>query len=130
MSVIFGEVKVENNLPIVSVSNIQISYSAGQLVGNIHWVPVNTLITITADVPLPDGVFMTMFEVMVNATEVIKDIRRPASINNGLMTLEVRFKESGNPVLSSERLNKGLAIIGAPFRLNEFRIEFDIYDEA
>ena len=89
---------------------------------------MDTEITITANIPLPDGVFMTMFEIMVNATEVVKDIRRPATISNGLMTLVVRFKESGNPVLSSKRLNKGLEIIGAPFRLSDFRIEFDIYD--
>lgn len=117
-------------LPEISVTNIQVQYNLGQLVGNIHWVPVNTLIIITADVPLPDGVFMTMFEVMVNATEVIKDIRRPAVISDGKLTLEVKFKESGNPVLSSERLNKGLSIIGAPFRLSPFKIEFDIYDEV
>ena len=127
---IFGEPTIVTELPIVTVSNVNVTYTTGQLVGNIHWVPVNTIITITADIPLPDGVFMTMFEVMVSATEVIKDIRRPATITNGVMTLEVKFKESGNPVLSSKRLNKGLEIIGAPFRLSDFRIEFDIYDEV
>lgn len=127
---IIGEYVVQPELPTIQVSNIQLLYSVGQLVGNIHWVPVNTLIIITADVPLPDGVFMTMFEVMVNATEVIKDIRRPAVIADGKLRLEVKFKESGNPVLSSERLNKGLSIIGAPFRLSPFKIEFDIYDEV
>lgn len=127
---IVGEYEVQPELPIIPVTNIQVLYSAGQLVGNIHWVLINTPITITADVPLPDGTFMTMFEVMVSANEVIKDIRRPATIQDGKLLLEVRFKESGNPVLSSERLNKGLAVIGAPFRLSPFRIEFDIYDEV
>lgn len=127
---IIGESVVIPELPIIPISNIHVSYAGGQLVGNIHWVPVNTSITITASIPLPNNTFMTMFEVMVNANEVIKDIRRPAVIVDGVMTLEVKFKESGNPVLSSERLNKGLAIIGAPFRLSDFRIEFDIFDEV
>lgn len=125
---IIGEPTIVTELPIIPVSNVNVTYTTGQLVGNIHWVPVDTEITITANIPLPDGVFMTMFEIMVNATEVVKDIRRPATISNGLMTLVVKFKESGNPVLSSKRLNKGLEIIGAPFRLSDFRIEFDIYD--
>lgn len=125
-----SRVDVSQVLDTIPVSSIQVTYATGQLVGNIHWVPVNTPITITANIPLPDGIFMTMFEIMVNASEVIKDVRRPATITNGVMTLEVKFKESGNPVLSSERLNKGLGIIGAPFRLSDFRIEFDIYDEV
>lgn len=119
---------VETQYPEIPVSNIEILYASGQLVGKIHWVPVNTLVTITANVNLPDSEFMVMFEYMVNANEVIKDIRRPATIVNGVMTLQVLFKETGNPVLSSERLNKGLGIIGAPFRLSDFRVEFDVYD--
>lgn len=119
---------VETQYPEIPVSNIEILYASGQLVGKIHWVPVNTLVTITANVNLPDSEFMVMFEYMVNADEVIKDVRRPATIVNGVMTLQVLFKDTGNPVLSSERLNKGLGIIGAPFRLSDFRVEFDVYD--
>lgn len=119
---------VETQYPEIPVSNIEILYASGQLVGKIHWVPVNTLVTIMANVNLPDSEFMVMFEYMVNADEVIKDVRRPATIVNGVMTLQVLFKDTGNPVLSSERLNKGLGIIGAPFRLSDFRVEFDVYD--
>ncbi len=119
---------VETQYPEIPVSNIEILYASGQLVGKIHWVPVNTLVTITANVNLPDSEFMVMFEYMVNVDEVIKDVRRPATIVNGVMTLQVLFKDTGNPVLSSERLNKGLGIIGAPFRLSDFRVEFDVYD--
>ncbi len=119
---------VETQYPEIPVSNIEILYASGQLVGKIHWVPVNTLVTITANVNLPDSEFMVMFEYMVNADKVIKDVRRPATIVNGVMTLQVLFKDTGNPVLSSERLNKGLGIIGAPFRLSDFRVEFDVYD--
>ena len=119
---------VETQYPEIPVSNIEILYASGQLVGKIHWVPVNTLVTIMANVNLPDSEFMVMFEYMVNVNEVIKDIRRPATIVNGVMTLQVLFKDTGNPVLSSERLNKGLGIIGAPFRLSDFRVEFDVYD--
>lgn len=119
---------VETQYPEIPVSNIEILYASGQLVGKIHWVPVNTLVTIMANVNLPDSEFMVMFEYMVNADEVIKDVRRPATIVNGVMTLQVLLKDTGNPVLSSERLNKGLGIIGAPFRLSDFRVEFDVYD--
>lgn len=115
-------------LPVIDITNISVTYTSGQYVGKIHWVPVNTLVTITANVSLPDSEFMVMFEYMVNADEVIKDVRRPATIVNGVMTLQVLFKDTGNPVLSSERLNKGLGIIGAPFRLSDFRVEFDVYD--
>lgn len=125
---LIGENVVLPELPIIPVTNIHVNYSSGQYVGKIHWVPVDTLVTITADIGLLDSEFMVMFEYMVNSDEVIKDVRRPASIVDGLMTLQVLFKDTGNPVLSSDRLNKGLSIIGAPFRLADFRIEFDVYD--
>jgi hypothetical protein len=118
----------EQQYPIVPVTNINVVYTSGSLQGSIHWLPNDTVCTITADIPLPNGSFMTMIEKVVNATEVVSDIRRPAEIVDGVMTLEVRFKETGNFLLGSERLNRGLSIIGAPFRLSDFKIEFDVYD--
>ena len=115
-------------IPTIPVSNIQVNYDNGSLQGNIHWIPKDTTVVITANIPLPNGSFMTMIEKVVRATEVVSDIRRPAEIVDGVMTLEVRFKETGNFLLGSERLNRGLAIIGAPFKLSDFKIEFDVYD--
>lgn len=117
-----------NVLPVVEVNNIVVDYPVGQLMGSIHWVPVDTVAVFTANVDLPDGEFMTMIELVVGGDKAIKDIRRPATIVNGVVTLTVKFKETGNYVLSSERLNIGFANINAPFRLGDFKVEFDVYD--
>lgn len=118
----------QNNLPVIDVTNINVSYLDGSLVGEIHWIPKDTVAVITANMQLPDSSFMAIIEKVVNVNEVVSDIRRPATIINNVMTLEVRFKETGNFIISSERLNKGLSNISAPFRLSEFKIEFDVYD--
>jgi hypothetical protein len=126
MSIISDEILYQDLTK--QINNIQVNYLEGQLVGNIHWVPVDTLITITGDIELPNGAFMTIFEEVVEIDRVIGDVRRPAEIVDGKITLQVRFKKTGNYTLDAKRLNKGLAAIGAPFRLEYFKIEFDIQD--
>lgn len=121
---------MDSELPEINVSNIEVLFDIGQKVGNIYWIPTNTLITITANIPLPDNVFMTIFEQVVDVNVPTNDIRRPATVENGIMTLQVKFKNSGNFILSSERLNKGLKVINAGFKLSPFRLEFDIYEEV
>lgn len=133
MSVISQQVYLPNQVPdypIIEISNIGVTYPEGGNVGGIHWVPAGTLVIIDADIPLPDSQFMVMFELLVSSGQVVQDVRRPATISNGRLNLQVRFKTSGNFVLSSVRLNKGLEAIGAQFRLAPFKIEFDVYDEV
>lgn len=125
-----GEATEEFQPPVIVIENINVFCSTGGKVGDIYWIPTNELVVIDADIPIPDSQFMVMFELLVNSGEVVQDVRRPATISNGRLNLQVRFRVSGNYTLSSDRLNKGLEAIGAGFRLAPFKIDFDVYDEV
>lgn len=120
----------ESALPVVQLSNIQVFYENPKTVGGIYWVPINTSVVLTADIPLPDSVFMIMVEERVNANTAVGGIRRPAEIKNGRLTLAVPFKRSGYFAIDSARLNLGLIDIKAGFQLSSFLIEFDVFDEV
>lgn len=120
----------ESALPVVQLSNIQVFYENPKTVGGIYWVPINTSVVLTADIPLPDSVFMIMVEERVNATTAVGGIRRPAEIKGGKLTLAVPFKRSGYFAIDSIRLNSGLVDIKAGFQLSNFLIEFDVFDEV
>lgn len=120
----------ESALPVVQLSNIQVFYDNPKMVGGIYWVPINTSVVLTADISLPDSVFMIMIEEKVNASTPVGGIRRPAEIKDGKLTLAVPFKRSGYFSIDSTRLNLGLKEIKAGFQLSNFLIEFDVFDEV
>jgi hypothetical protein len=109
------------------VSNINISSDNSLLVGDIWWVPKGEVITITADVDLPDTSLMVMVEKVLNATEPKDDFRTIASISDGVITMSFAFEDSGNFKFRQNRLNKGLDNIGAAFHLSFKDVEFDVY---
>lgn len=118
----------QTEIPIVNIENLTVSGS--QLVGNIYWNKLGTQITLQADCSLPDGKFMMMIEKVVEATQAVEDLRTPLTVENGKASAAFTFSESGNYVLKEERLNKGLDIIQAPFRVSlDSDIEFDVYVE-
>lgn len=115
-------------LPVVPANNVVVFGQTLQLRGDIYWVDVGHIVTIEADVALPDGEMNVMFDRVVTGDNVIADLRRTIFIRNGRLSLRVTFKQSGNYVLSAERLNEGLSKINAPFRVAFKRLEFDAVD--
>lgn len=114
--------------PVVPAENVVVFGQTLQLRGNIYWVDVGHIVTIEADVALPDIEMNVMFDKVVRGGVVTADLRRTIFIRNGRLSLRVTFKQSGNYVLSAERLNEGLAGINAPFRVAFKRLEFDAVD--
>lgn len=95
--------------------------------GGIWWIPQNEQFELTANVALPDSSMMIIIERVANGTHVIDDIRVKAQIIDGVVTINGVFSQSGNYQITAERLNAGLEIIEAPFRLAFDKVEFDAY---
>lgn len=95
--------------------------------GGIWWIPQNERFELTANVALPDTEMMIIIERVANGSNVIDDIRVKAQIIDGVVTINGVFSQSGNYQITAERLNAGLEIIEAPFRLAFDKVEFDAY---
>ncbi|WP_157592823.1 hypothetical protein [Pseudoalteromonas citrea] len=115
-------------LPNIDLKNTTVASPNAQLIGNIWWLPKDESFTITANAEgLPDGGLMVMVERVINATQPVDDIRFVANIKDGVVTMQGKFEQSGNYIITAERLNAGLERIGAPFRLAFDTLEFDAY---
>ena len=95
--------------------------------GDIWWLPKNSPFTLTANAQLPNAQMMIIVERVINGGVVVDDLRIKASIENGIITVNGLFAMSGNYQITSDRLNKGLETIGAPFRLAFEKVEFDAH---
>ncbi|MCG7567064.1 hypothetical protein MHM95_12315 [Pseudoalteromonas sp. CnMc7-15] len=113
----------------IALSDIDVSGEAVTFGnGGIWWVAQNTAYTITAKAEgMPDGEMMIIIERIIQGGTVVQDIRAKASIVNEHITINSQFEASGNYQITAERLNQGLATIGAPFRLAFDTVEFDAY---
>ncbi|QLE09579.1 hypothetical protein HYD28_11780 [Pseudoalteromonas shioyasakiensis] len=114
--------------PVIELSSPTIT-GEGVSLGNggIWWVKQNTQFTLVASAQLPDSEMMLVVERVINGSTVVDDIRVKASIVNGLITMDAQFEQSGNYQITAQRLNAGLEIIEAPFRLAFDKVEFDAY---
>jgi hypothetical protein len=113
---------------IIQLSNTTVTSSNAKKIGAIWWLPKDEPFTITANAEgLPDSELMVMVERVINATQPVDDIRFVATIQNGQITMQGKFEQSGNYIITAERLNTGLERIGAPFRLAFETLEFDAY---
>lgn len=95
--------------------------------GGIWWLPKNSLFTLTANAQLPDAEMMIIVERVIDGSTVVDDLRIKATITGGVITVTGQFAMSGNYIITAERLNQGLEIIGAPFRLSFDKVEFDAH---
>ncbi|PHI38323.1 hypothetical protein CBQ28_04365 [Pseudoalteromonas sp. GCY] len=115
-------------IPNIQLSGISVNSANARLIGKIWWVPKTEAFTITATANgLPNGGLMVMVERVLNGYQPIDDIRFVATIENGQVTMQGKFEQSGNYIITAKRLNKGLERIGAPFRLEFETMEFDAY---
>ena len=113
---------------VVSLTNVNVTGEHVVLgAGNIWWLPKNSAFTLTANAQLPNAQMMIIVERVINGGVVVDDLRIKASIENGIITVNGLFAMSGNYQITSERLNKGLETIGAPFRLAFGKVEFDAH---
>ena len=127
MSLISDAPIVEPEYPIIPVANIVVAGQTLRRVGNLYWVERGNQITVTADVALPNCEMMTIIDQVVNSKVVVDELRRPALIVNSKLTLIFTPEATRVHVISAERLNAGLAEIGAQFRVSLPKLEFDVY---
>lgn len=113
---------------VVPVTNIQVAGSTVEQVGNIYWVKAGNVVTITANVMLPDGRHIIMLDEMVDATIRVSGIREIGTISNGVFTLPIIFPRNGNFVLEAARLSRGFQRIGQNIQFDFPLIEFDVYN--
>lgn len=113
---------------VVTLTNVNVT---GEHVvlgsGDIWWLPKNSPFTLTANAQLPNAQMMIIVERVINGGVVVDDLRIKASIENGIITVNGLFAMSGNYQITSDRLNKGLETIDAPFRLAFEKVEFDAH---
>lgn len=113
---------------VVTLTNVNVT---GEHVvlgsGDIWWLPKNSPFTLTANAQLPNAQMMIIAERVINGGVVVDDLRIKASIENGIITVNGLFAMSGNYQITSDRLNKGLETIDAPFRLAFDKVEFDAH---
>lgn len=111
--------EVETEYPVIQIQNIQISNMELDAAG-IWNGPTDTVLTLTADTFLPTGKFTAIVQKIVNKVAV-SDLRFDANIAAGegqsILTLPLYFKDSGNYLITQERLNEGLAEIKQVFRV-------------
>ncbi|MBE0367636.1 hypothetical protein [Pseudoalteromonas aurantia] len=123
--------RVEFEYPSIVLTKTTITSPNAKLIGNIWWLPKDEPFTITANATgLPDGGLMVMVERVINATQPVDDIRFVANIKDGIVTMQGKFEQSGNYIITAKRLNAGLERIEAPFRLAFDTLEFDAYISA
>ncbi|WP_372831004.1 hypothetical protein [Pontibacterium sp.] len=120
-----GELELEPANVVFPVTSVAINNA--QLVGQIWWVQKAEPITLTASCSIPNGSMIVMVERIINASEVVDDIRFKADIAGGVLTISGVFDQSGNYQITEDRINAGLDRIGAGFNISMDRIEFDVF---
>lgn len=114
--------------PFIELENVAVHGETVELGnGGIWWLKQGSPFTLTANAKLPNSDMMVIIERVINGKTVIDDLRVKASIIDGLITMSGVLTQSGNYQITAERLNAGLEIIEAPFRLAFDKVEFDAY---
>ena len=142
---------IPTELPKVPVTNIKLLDSSNldedgnpaevTPTGDIYWIASDTKIVVEADTGLSSTQLMVMVSKVKNGDpeDVTEDKRFVASIDSdGKMSMSMKFKDSGNYVITEKRLNEGLsrldwAALGVPeFRLDiESKvIDLDVYEQV
>lgn len=120
--------EVETQYPIIQIQNIQISNMELDSAG-IWNGPTDTVLVLTAETFLPAGKFTAIVQKIVNKVAV-SDLRFDANIVVGegqsTLTLPLYFKDSGNYLITQERLNEGLAEIEQVFRVAFAPVDLNI----
>lgn len=120
--------EIETPFPVLQIQNIAISN--GRLDDAGIWnVKTKTVLELTAVTMLPSGEFTAIIQKVVNK-EPVDDIRYDATITVGdiesTLSLPLYFEESGNYVITAERLNQGLAEINKPFRVAFPKVDINV----
>lgn len=109
----------------IEVSNIAVSNS--NFAFNIHKVNAGAEITITADANVDDYDSWTLIvEKVVNATQVVDDVRFNAISVGGKLTGTGAFDAKGNYLLTAKRTNEGLDRLGVGIHLAFDTVEFNV----
>jgi hypothetical protein len=114
-----------STITTVSLENITVTSETINKQGEIYWIKAGESFTFTAEMPLPDSSLVLMIEKVVQQTNVVNDHRVEVIIKNGVGTFTAALPESGNWIITQERVNSGLEQIGAPFRVAFKKVEFD-----
>lgn len=119
----------EVELPVIPITSVSLSNAS--LMGNIWSVDAKTVFNLTAKAHLPEGQLTVIVDKVVNK-ETVEDLRFRAMVTpltddpeGNLLTLPLYFEASGNYQIDPERLNNGLAEIGAPFRVSFAKVDID-----
>jgi len=110
------------------LTNIAIVGGDTTKVGDIWWVPKNQSIVISGDIGLEAATLMVMAEKVVDADKAVDDERFLAVIDAaGKLSVSAVFENTGNYLISAERLNRGLKRIDKNIALVFPPIELDVY---
>lgn len=127
----------KSNLSKITLSDIQVTSSHPDGVTDYHGINMLKYgqdFKITANVDDPDGILPNpallniIAEQVINGKKVINDERFKAVMIDGVATIDASdgFADTGNFIISQERLNEGLKNIGLSFQVEFDRLEFDI----
>lgn len=120
--------EIETEYPVIQIQNIQIANMELDAAG-IWNGTTDTVSILTADTLLPVGKFTAIVQKIVNKVAV-SDLRFNATIASGedllTLTLPLYFKDSGNYLITQERLNQGLAEINEVFRVAFAPVDLNI----
>lgn len=112
--------------PTTPVENIHVE-GAGRSASGIWQVPVGQSWILTADVNIPNGTFMVIAERVVGGSTPIDDERFLGTVVDGKFRMAGKFYNGGNYIITSSRLNSGLAVEGLPIVLSFDKVDFDAY---
>lgn len=117
-------------IPIIPVSISDVNIS---LVDGLYQGYTDDIVEVKGLAPyLPPGVMTIIVQEMARSKVLIREHRFNAVIEETAdpvmrqFTLRMRFKDSGNYVITEERLNEGLAEIGLPIRITLPKLDFNI----
>ena len=127
--------KASEILPIITLSNVDVTSS--QTITDYHGIIMLKQaqdFVLTADLSDPDSALTqpsalnAIFEKVVKQTQVVGDERFIANIENDVITITAPngFEQTGNYMLTAERLNEGLTYLNLPFRVAFDTVEFDV----
>lgn len=119
--------------PVPPVFPVTISELTVSLADGLYQGYTNEIIVVRGFVPyIPEGIMTIIVQEMVRSSVLIREHRFNATIEQTAdpvmraFTLRMKFDQSGNYVITEERLNEGLAEIGAPIRITMPKLDFNI----
>ena len=117
-------------IPVIPVTIADVNIS---LVDGLYQGYTDDIVEVKGFAPyLPPGIMTIIVQEMARSKVLIREHRFNATIEETddpvmrQFTLRMRFKDSGNYVITEERLNEGLAEIGLPIRITLPKLDFNI----